>query len=54
MACRLQKIKDIAGASGQDNAALDALMKGDFDPDEYDKHMEAAFGDDYYQVLFVR
>lgn len=46
---RLQKIKDIAGASGQDNAAFDALMKGDFDPDEYDKHMEAAFGDDYYQ-----
>ena len=48
--CRLQKIRDIAGASGQDDAALDALMRGDFDPEEYDKHMAAAFGDDYYQV----
>lgn len=48
--CRLQRIKDIAGPSGQDDAALDALMKGDFDPDQYDKQMAAAFGDDYYEV----
>ena len=49
--CRLQRIKDIAGPSGQDDAALDALMKGDFDPDKYDEQMAAAFGDDYYEVL---
>ena len=49
-ACRLQRIKDIAGPSGQDDAALDALMNGDFDPDEYDKQMAAAFGQDYYEV----
>lgn len=49
-ACRLQRIKEIAGPSGQDDAALNALMKGDFDPDQYDKQMAAAFGDDYYEV----
>ena len=51
--CRLQRIKDIAGPSGQDDAALDALMKGDFDPDQYDQQMAAAFGDDYYEVPFL-
>ncbi|KAL0049758.1 hypothetical protein WJX82_009349 [Trebouxia sp. C0006] len=45
---RLQRIRDIAGPSGQDDAALDALMQGDFDPDQYDKQMAAAFGDEYY------
>ena len=25
-------------------------MNGDFDPDQYDKQMAAAFGDDYYEV----
>lgn len=25
-------------------------MKGDFDPEQYDKQMAAAFGDDYYGV----
>ncbi len=49
-ACRLQRIKDIAGRSGQDDAALNALVEGDFDPDQYDKQMAAAFGDDYYEV----
>lgn len=51
--CRLQRIKDIAGPSGQDDAALDALMKGDFDPAQYDQQMAAAFGDDYYEVPFL-
>ncbi|KAL0032245.1 hypothetical protein WJX79_000491 [Trebouxia sp. C0005] len=45
---RLQRIRDIAGPSGQDDAALDALMQGDFDPEQYDKQMAAAFGDVYY------
>ncbi|DBA96751.1 TPA: hypothetical protein ACH3X1_015590 [Trebouxia sp. C0004] len=45
---RLQRIRDIAGPSGQDDAALDALMQGDFDPEQYDKQMAAAFGDEYY------
>ncbi|KAA6422645.1 MAG: hypothetical protein FRX49_07505 [Trebouxia sp. A1-2] len=40
--------RDIAGPSGQDDAALDALMQGDFDPEQYDKQMAAAFGDVYY------
>lgn len=50
---RLQKIREVAGVSGQDGAALDALMRGDFDPEDYDKHMAAAFGDGYYQVSFA-
>ena len=50
LVCRLQRIRDIAGPSGQDDAALDALMQGDFDPDQYDKQMAAAFGDEYYGV----
>lgn len=50
LVCRLQRIKDIAGPSGQDDAALDALMQGDFDPEQYDKQMAAAFGDEYYGV----
>lgn len=50
LVCRLQRIRDIAGPSGQDDAALDALMQGDFDPEQYDKQMAAAFGDVYYGV----
>lgn len=26
-------------------------MAGDFDPEEYDKQMAAAFGDDYYDAV---
>lgn len=26
------------------------LLEGEFDPEEYDKRMAAAFGDGYYQV----
>ena len=46
----MQRLQSMAGAAGPDSAALDALLEGDFDPAEYDKRMEAAFGDDYYDV----
>mgnify|MGYP001024574357 CR=1 FL=1 len=40
----------MAGRSAPNQELLDRLMAGDFDPEEYDKHMAAAFGDDYYEV----
>lgn len=46
----MQRLQAMAGAAGPDTAALDALLEGDFDPAEYDKRMEAAFGDNYYDV----
>jgi hypothetical protein len=41
----------VAGRAAPQEEALDALMEGDFDPEEYDKRMAAAFGDDYYAAV---
>lgn len=49
-ACRLARIREISGQGGQQDAALHALLEGDFDPEDYDQRMTAAFGDDYYEV----
>ena len=49
----MQRLQAMAGAAGPDSAALDALLEGDFDPVEYDKRMQAAFGDDYYDVSMI-
>lgn len=43
----------MAGSAAPDQALLDALVDGDWDPEEYDKKMAAAFGDDYYEVRLV-
>lgn len=45
-------LEDVHGVAGKD-APVDVLAKlveGDFDPEEYDKHMQQAFGDDYYNA----
>ena len=52
-ACIMAECSQGASQSGRAvSMALDALMTGDFDPDQYDKQMAAAFGDDYYGVCF--
>ena len=40
----------MAGRAAPTQSVLDALVSGDFDPEEYDRQMAAAFGDDYYNV----
>ena len=40
----------MAGQAAPDQAVLDALVAGDWDPEAYDAAMAAAFGDDYYEV----
>lgn len=52
LACRLARIREIAGHGGHQDAALHALLEGDFEPEDYDQRMAAAFGDDYYGVSF--
>lgn len=47
---RLAEVQAVAGKAAPKQSLLDKLMTGDFDPEEYDKQMEAAFGDDYYEV----
>lgn len=39
----------VAGKAAPEASLVDSLLEGDFDPDEYDKKMAAAFNDDYYQ-----
>ena len=43
-------MREISGQQGQQDSALQALLEGDFDPEDYDERMAAAFGDDYYGV----
>ncbi len=49
--CRLQEIQTVAGRAAPRPEVLDALVAGDFDPEEYDRQMAAAFGDDYYGAV---
>ncbi|KAK9809843.1 hypothetical protein WJX72_000250 [[Myrmecia] bisecta] len=46
---RLAKITEIAGTAAPPSEVVDAILEGDFNPDEYDRRMAEAFGDDYYQ-----
>lgn len=48
---RLQEIQSVAGRAAPRGEVLDALMEGDFDPEEYDRRMAAAFGDEYYGAV---
>lgn len=52
--CRLTAVKQVAGSKAPAGDLLDALLEGDWDPEEYDKKMAAAFGDDYYEVGVLR
>ncbi|GIL45728.1 hypothetical protein Vafri_2894 [Volvox africanus] len=47
---KLDKLRNVAGAAAPAPASLDDILEGDFDPEEWDKKMGAAFDDDYYAV----
>ncbi|KAG2501152.1 hypothetical protein HYH03_000967 [Edaphochlamys debaryana] len=47
---KLGKLRDVAGAAAPAAASLDDVLEGDFDPEEWDKKMAAAFNDDYYDA----
>ncbi|EFJ52328.1 hypothetical protein VOLCADRAFT_102989 [Volvox carteri f. nagariensis] len=47
---KLDKLRSVAGAAAPAAASLDSMLEGDFDPEEWDKNMAAAFDDDYYAV----
>jgi hypothetical protein len=48
--CRLERIREAAGEGAVDTVLRNALANDDFDGAEYDKLMEKAFGEDYYEV----
>ena len=45
---RLREIEEVAGGGVAHDKLLAALGDEDFDPDEYDRRMAEAYGDDYY------
>ncbi|GLC34476.1 hypothetical protein PLESTB_001257000 [Pleodorina starrii] len=45
---KLDKLRHVAGAAAPAATSLDDMLEGDFDPEEWDKKMAAAFNDDYY------
>ena len=45
---RLQQIQEVAGSKAPTHEVMDKLMAGDFDSEQYDAAMAAAFGNDYY------
>lgn len=47
---RLDKLRNVAGVAAPAATSLDDVLEGDFDPEEWDKKMAAAFNDDYYDV----
>lgn len=52
MACvrRLDKIKDVSGGDVANKMLMRVLGKDDFDMEEFDRAMAAAFDDSYYEV----
>jgi KRI1-like family len=49
--CRLNKLASASGKAAPRKDVLKRLMNADFDPAEWDTHMAAAFGDDYYNAM---
>lgn len=47
---RLARIKDASGSEVANSLLKDILGRADFDIEEYDKAMAAAFDDSYYEV----
>jgi protein KRI1 len=45
---KLLAVQQVAGVAAPDASLVDALLEGDFDPDEYDRRMAKAFGEEYY------
>jgi hypothetical protein len=44
----------VAGSKAPAGDLLDALLEGDWDPEEHDRRMASAFGDDYYEARWGR
>ena len=51
--CRLARIKIASGSEAAERLLKEILGKADFDLEEYDKAMAAAFDDEYYGVRAV-
>ncbi len=51
LCCRLSRIKEASGSEVAERLLKDIMGKADFDMEEYDKAMAAAFDDEYYEVL---
>ncbi|PNW77549.1 hypothetical protein CHLRE_10g441450v5 [Chlamydomonas reinhardtii] len=47
---KLDKLRNVAGVAAPAATSLDDVLEGDFDPEEWDKKMAAAFNDDYYDA----
>ena len=47
---RLARIREVSGSDAAERMLAQVLGKADMDLDEYDRAMEAAFGDAYYQA----
>ncbi|PSC75398.1 KRI1-like protein [Micractinium conductrix] len=47
---KLHEIQSVAGKAAPRQELLDRLVTGDFDPEEYDRQMAAAFGSEYYDA----
>ncbi len=47
---RLSKVQEMAGSGAPAPDLVDAMLEGEFDPEEWDRRMEQAFGEDYYEV----
>lgn len=46
-----EKIEKLKQVTGNDELPFDGIdLDGDFDPDEYDRKMEAVFNNEYYQI----
>ena len=50
MCCRLERIKAASGSEIAERLLKEIMGKADFDLEEYDKAMAAAFDDEYYGV----
>ncbi|KFM23769.1 Protein kri1 [Auxenochlorella protothecoides] len=47
---RLREIQAVAGGTAPPAELLQALADDEFDPDEYDRQMAAAYGEDFYEA----
>ena len=47
-ACRYETLARVSGVAAPSRKALKQLMDGDFDPEQWDRHMQDTFDDEYY------
>lgn len=46
--CRLSQLAEVSGKGAPNRSVLQKLLDSDFDPSAWDKHMSAAFDEEYY------